>query len=141
MGWIKEFNDLSLWFKSIVITLLITMPLWFFILYLYFPSFLQYDWYEILGFCFVPCFIWYFLTLSSLLILAYFLDADFNEISKDRLFWMATAFDTIFFLLVIAVILMILKIQFKYFVAILFGYKIISLFFIKTCANKLKKEN
>jgi hypothetical protein len=54
---------------------------------------------------------------------------------------MATAFDTIFFLLVIAVILMILKIQFKYFVAILFGYKIISLFFIKTCANKLKKEN
>lgn len=139
MGWIKEFNELSLSVKSIIITLFITMPFWFVILYLYFPSLLQNDWYKIMGFCFVPCVAWYLLTLGTSFLFSLFWGIKRDDFLKDFDFWIATAIDTIIYLIVIAVLLIILNIRFEYFVLILFGYKISALFLLKPIARNLKK--
>lgn len=139
MGIIKEFNELPLYVKAIVITLLITMPFWFVILYLYFPALLTNDWYKIVGFCFVPCFVWYCLTLFASFLFSHFMNIDLNEFSRTIIFWAAVGFDTVFYLLVISVLLIVLKIQFEYFLAVIFGYKVIVLFLLKPYTNKLKQ--
>ena len=140
MGIIKEFNELPLYVKSIIMTLLITMPFWFIILFLYFPSLLQNDWYKIVGFCFVPCFVWYFLTLIGAFIAIHSIQIIGNEFSNSIIFWIIIAFDTIVYLIIISVLLILFRIKFEYFISILFGYKIITLFFIKPYINFFKKQ-
>ena len=59
MSCIKEFNDLPITVKAIIISILLFAPFWFMLLYFYFPAILQTDLYEKSMFVAFPVIIWY----------------------------------------------------------------------------------
>lgn len=95
MGWIKEFNDLPLPVKAIVISLTVVLPFWFIFLYLYYHQIADYPWYVILAFCFPPAFGWYVLSVFQHTIIAKITNRGYTHISKDKAFWISVAADTI----------------------------------------------
>lgn len=132
---IKEFNDLPLPVKSIVITVMAIMPFWFLILWLYFPVFADLEWYKSLLFCFVPSSVWYLLGLASNFIIMHRLDLDLEELSEDKFFWISIALDLFLYLILIGLACFLFRVPFGWFIGILFGLKILVIFSSKTIAK------
>jgi hypothetical protein len=139
MGIIKEFSELPLWVKSIILTILTTIPFWSIILIIYFPEILDMDWYKIIGISFVPSLVWYFLNFLSGYI-AYSVVADFEQLSKNKILWITIGIDTILYLVIISALLISLKIPFITFLLILFGYKILVIPLLKPLVKALIKD-
>jgi len=136
MSIIKDFNNLPIYVKGIVITILFVLPFWSVILAYYFKGFIQLDIFKIMFFSFIPSLIW-----ASLFIIGArltenemrFLDQhdEIKEPLNNKVFWIATATDVLIYLIVLGIVLICLNVNFTTFMISIFSYKVATLFFIK----------
>lgn len=140
MSWIKDIKDLSTSTKSIMLTLLPVTLIWFIILFLYFPNIIRYKWYFVLGFSLAPSIFWYGIHIIFVYLVILKSGIDFEKASTDIKFWVAIAFDVLFYLLLISLFPIILHASFYYFLLVLFTYKFGLFLFIGPLSKGLKNR-
>lgn len=131
MSWIKDFNQLPMYIKSIFITLLLVLPFWFFIIWNYYPMLSNQKWYIILTICLVPSIIWYSINIASSYIASFSLKEDINLKTKDVTFWFIIGIETIIHLVVMSLIMIGIGFTFKQLIIGMFFYKLLFLIFTK----------
>lgn len=136
MSVVKDINDLPFSTKAIVLSIGGFMPLWFVILYYFFPNILVIGWYEKLMFIFVPTVIWFLLELGIMSIVRSFMSRKLNAPMPERDFWIVTALEGVFYLGVLALIAYYSKMSFESFMWLAFLFRFISLIIVAV-GNKL----
>lgn len=140
MGMIKDFMNLPIYVKGVICTIALVLPFWFIIGAIKLPWLLTSSWYVIMLVISGPAIIWYGLSIIMVYLTLHSAGLKMNEESNDMMFWVAIGIDTVVYLVVISIVLILLKFDLLVILAILFGYKILAIAFANQIGKRLKKQ-
>jgi hypothetical protein len=66
---------------------------------------------------------------------------ELTEFTNNIAFWAFVGFDTVVYLISLSVFFIIFDMNFHWFLTIIFGYKILTLFFIKSFIRRMIQQN
>lgn len=138
MSILKDFNEYPIYIKSSIITLLFVIPFWFGIIYYFNRGIIELDWRFSLIFALIPSLLWNFLFILGSYLLIHFSGQDFSSVKNNAEFWVMVAIDTVIYLVVLSLILMLTNMPFKMFLINIFGFKLLALIGIKPYGKLIK---
>lgn len=138
MSIIKEFSELNLKTKSIIISVCINCLFWFLLIFYHYPIIKDYTWYVIVALVLTPSICWFALFYASTHILLKKNGIEVSTYFNDSKFWINLCIDNVIYIVVPSIIMIYFGLSLFHIVFILLIYRIIVLLIAYTFGNITK---